>query len=58
MSELGRVYAKAEFIQPGGSVKDRVALHIIEDAYEFGNLQQQVAFFLVNYSIEGYSCGA
>lgn len=28
----GRVLAKAEFVQPGGSVKDRAALRIIEDA--------------------------
>ena len=28
----GRVFAKAEFLNPGGSVKDRVAKHIIESA--------------------------
>ena len=28
----GRVLAKAEFLQPGGSVKDRAALRIIQDA--------------------------
>ena len=34
----GRLLAKAEFIQPGGSVKDRAALAIIEDAYRTGEL--------------------
>ena len=28
----GRVLGKAEFVQPGGSVKDRAALRIIQDA--------------------------
>jgi cysteine synthase A len=34
----GKVYAKAEFLQPGGSIKDRAALQIIKDAYESGAL--------------------
>jgi len=29
----GNLYAKMEYVQPGGSVKDRAALQIIEDAY-------------------------
>ena len=28
----GNVFGKAEFLNPGGSVKDRVAKHIIEEA--------------------------
>ena len=28
----GNVFAKAEFLNPGGSIKDRVAKHIIESA--------------------------
>ena len=32
--------AKAEFLNPGGSVKDRVALHIIQDAFAAGLLQE------------------
>ena len=28
----GNVFAKAEFLNPGGSMKDRVAQHIIESA--------------------------
>ncbi|MGD2152107.1 MAG: cysteine synthase family protein [Gemmatimonadales bacterium] len=35
---LGTILAKAEFLQPGGSVKDRAALRIIEDARESGRL--------------------
>jgi cysteine synthase A len=35
----GNVYAKAEFLNPGGSIKDRVALHIIECAEEEGKLR-------------------
>lgn len=30
----GRLLAKMEFVQPGGSIKDRAALKIIQDAYE------------------------
>ena len=31
------IYGKAEFMNPGGSVKDRAALAIIEDAEERGD---------------------
>lgn len=34
-----RVLAKLEFLNPGGSVKDRMALHIIEDAERTGALR-------------------
>jgi len=33
------LYAKAEFMQPGGSIKDRAALQIIRDAYATGVLR-------------------
>ncbi len=33
------IYGKAEFLNPGGSVKDRAALYIIRDAEERGLLQ-------------------
>ena len=32
------VYAKAEFLNPGGSIKDRIALHLIECAEKEGKL--------------------
>ena len=35
----GNVFGKAEFLNPGGSVKDRVAKHIIEEAEREGNLK-------------------
>lgn len=34
-----QIYAKLEFMNPGGSVKDRMALHIIEDAEKRGLLK-------------------
>ena len=34
------IFGKAEFMNPGGSVKDRAALAIIEDAEESGALRQ------------------
>jgi cysteine synthase A len=34
----GRLLAKMEFIQPGGSIKDRAALQILKDAHENGKL--------------------
>lgn len=36
----GKLFGKAEFVQPGGSVKDRAALHIIRDAYANGRLKK------------------
>jgi len=35
----GNVFGKAEFLNPGGSIKDRVAKHIIEEAEKEGNLK-------------------
>lgn len=35
----GEVYAKLEFLNPGGSVKDRIARHMIEKALAEGRLQ-------------------
>ena len=35
-----RIYGKAEFLNPGGSVKDRTALGIIRDAEERGDLEK------------------
>lgn len=34
-----QVYAKCEFVNPGGSVKDRMSLHIIKKAMERGELK-------------------
>ena len=33
------VYAKVEFVNPGGSVKDRIAMHIIDEAERSGALK-------------------
>jgi len=35
----GNVFCKAEFLNPGGSIKDRVAKHIIESAEKEKKLQ-------------------
>lgn len=35
----GNVFAKAEYLNPGGSIKDRVAKHIIESAEKEGKLR-------------------
>ncbi|RMF92860.1 MAG: pyridoxal-phosphate dependent enzyme, partial [Nitrospinota bacterium] len=35
----GRVLAKVEYYNPGGSIKDRIALRIIEDAEKQGRLK-------------------
>ncbi len=35
-----RLYAKLEFFNPGGSVKDRIAMNIIEEAERSGKLKQ------------------
>ncbi len=38
--ETFEIYGKQEYLQPGGSVKDRAALQIIRDAYECGKLKK------------------
>jgi cysteine synthase len=35
-----RLFVKMEYIQPGGSIKDRAALKIISDAYKNGHLKK------------------
>src|SRR5512143_4019375 len=35
----GNVFVKAEFLNPGGSIKDRVAKHMIESAEKEGKLR-------------------
>jgi cysteine synthase A len=35
----GNVFAKAEYLNPGGSIKDRVARHILESAQKEGRLR-------------------
>ena len=35
----GTVFAKAEFLNPGGSIKDRVAKYLIEQAEKAGELR-------------------
>ncbi len=35
----GNVFAKAEFLNPGGSIKDRVAKHIVQSAVRDGRLR-------------------
>ena len=34
-----KIFAKAEFLNPGGSIKDRVALNMIEQAEKDGRLK-------------------
>jgi cysteine synthase A len=38
----GNVFAKAEFLNPGGSIKDRVAKHIIKSAEKVGKLKPEM----------------
>jgi cysteine synthase A len=39
----GNVFAKAEFLNPGGSIKDRVARHIVDSAEKEGKLKKGMA---------------
>ncbi len=36
------IYAKAEFFNPGGSIKDRIALEMVEDALKMGKVEHIV----------------
>ncbi|MES2875785.1 MAG: cysteine synthase family protein [Bacteroidota bacterium] len=36
----GKIYGKLEYLQPGGSLKDRAALQVISDAYHSGRLKK------------------
>jgi len=38
-----RIFVKVEFLQPGGSIKDRAAKKIIELAYKNGELKKKVS---------------
>jgi cysteine synthase A len=38
--DMARIYAKAEFMNPGGSVKDRIARFIVEQAEARGDLRR------------------
>ena len=40
----GNIYAKVEFFNPGGSVKDRVALSMINDAIDKGLVKENTVF--------------
>ena len=42
------IYAKAEWFNPGGSVKDRAALRIIEDAERSGTLEESCGDLIDN----------
>jgi len=37
--KIGKIYAKAEFLNPGGSIKDRIAKYMVEDAEKKGLLK-------------------
>lgn len=39
VSEGVRLFAKLEFLNPGGSVKDRLGLELLKDAFESGKLK-------------------
>ncbi|MBK7960630.1 MAG: pyridoxal-phosphate dependent enzyme [Bdellovibrionales bacterium] len=36
----GKLFAKMEFVNPGGSVKDRIAVRILQDAYNDAELKK------------------
>ncbi len=36
----GKIFGKLEYLQPGGSLKDRAAYQIIKDAYQFNKLSK------------------
>ena len=41
MSKESNIYAKAEFMNPGGSIKDRTAFYMLEKAMEKGSIDKE-----------------
>lgn len=41
------IFAKAEYLNPGGSIKDRVARHMIEQAEKRGELKKEISGLFV-----------
>ena len=44
--DMAQVYVKVESFNPGGSVKDRIALRMIEDAEKSGKLIRQIQKYM------------
>ena len=40
----GRIFAKLEFLNPGGSIKDRAAKNMLDDAEEKGILKKRFGY--------------
>ena len=47
------IYGKAEYFNPGESVKDRAALYIVKDAFEKKKLKKVVSLLKVQQVIRG-----
>ncbi|MGL4820714.1 MAG: PLP-dependent cysteine synthase family protein [Bacilli bacterium] len=41
LPECVKIYAKLEFMNPGGSVKDRLGIHLLENAFQTGDLKYE-----------------
>ena len=52
------IYAKAEHLNMTGSIKDRMAFHIISQAYGYGNLKEGVPMFEATSGNTGISVSA
>ena len=50
------IYGKAEFMNPGGSIKDRAALAIVSDAVARGTLKPGMAADLAIFDFDHIAC--
>ena len=41
MPEGTKIYAKLEYLNPGGSVKDRLGVHLLKEAMKTGKIKPQ-----------------
>ena len=50
------IYAKAEFLNPGGSIKDRIALNMLEEAEKSGKLRPGMTIIEPTSGNTGIGC--
>lgn len=56
MPEGTKIYAKLEYLNPGGSVKDRLGVHLLKEAMKTGKINQATTIIEPTAGIQGLTC--